>query len=175
MENQNENIENEIPNTNDFILSRLDKTKLTYFERIEESVTESIYGVVYILLKDDEGIPHFLEYILLILEFFQFWAFSFNSSVAMAWNDTGTSVRIFNVLNAPNFTDYLHNSSTIAYIVTFYFCVLLVLLVALNIIYISISFNRKYFTVTWPLYILRYIAKFILTIFFMPLFGKYLF
>ena len=39
----------------------------------------------------------------------------------------------------------------------------------INIIYVSYSFSRNFFTITWPLHILRHVAKAIVTIFFMPL------
>ena len=64
---------------------------------------------------------------------------------------------------------YLTGVSSSVYLTVFYLCVLLVTLMIINIVYVSYSFSRNFFTVTWPLYVLRHVAKAIVTIFFMPL------
>jgi hypothetical protein len=55
------------------------------------------------------------------------------------------------------------------YLIVFYFFVVTVSLVIINIGYVSYSFSRKYFTVTWPLYVLRNVAKIFVTVLFMPI------
>jgi hypothetical protein len=52
--------------------------------------------------------------------------------------------------------------------------VVAVSLVIINIAYVSYSFSRKYFTITWPLYVLRNVAKIFVTILFMPLLELFL-
>jgi hypothetical protein len=72
-------------------------------------------------------------------------------------------------LNYINFVHYLQDTSASLYLIVFYISLLLVILMIINIVYVSYSFSRNFFTVTWPLYVLRHVAKAIVTIFFMPL------
>jgi hypothetical protein len=64
---------------------------------------------------------------------------------------------------------YLQDLSASIYLTVFYTSLSLVILMIVNIAYVSYSFSRNFFTVTWPLYVLRYVAKAVVTIFFMPL------
>ena len=68
-------------------------------------------------------------------------------------------------LNIPN---YLNGQSLFVYLSVFYLFIFAVILVILNIAYVSYSFSRKYFTYTWPLYVLRNVAKIFVTVLFMP-------
>jgi len=58
------------------------------------------------------------------------------------------------------------------YLCFFYAIVVMVFLMILNIAYVSFSISRSYFTITWPLHLLRTCAKVIVTILFMPMFGN---
>lgn len=61
------------------------------------------------------------------------------------------------------------------YIITFYFTLGLVVLVVMNIFYVSISFSKNEFNVVWPLKILRGLISILATIMFLPILGEYIF
>ena len=55
------------------------------------------------------------------------------------------------------------------YLISFYTCILAIVLTVLDIIYVSYSFNRKKFTVMWPLHVLRNVVTLSVTVFFLPI------
>ena len=66
---------------------------------------------------------------------------------------------------------YILNISLEAYLTLFYFFVFLVSCTILNIAYVSYSISRSYFTMTWPLHLLRNVAKIFVTVLFQPMLG----
>jgi len=82
---------------------------------------------------------------------------------------------MYNIFTKFNLVHPLEGGSATLYLIVLYLAVVAVTLVIFNIAYVSYSFSRKYFTVTWPLYVLRTVAKIFVTILFMPIFGKILF
>lgn len=60
------------------------------------------------------------------------------------------------------------------YIITFYLCVCLVILVIINITYVSYSFSQNRFGAVWPLRVLRSVVSFIVTVLFMPIFELFI-
>lgn len=137
-------------------------------------IRDSIFGVLYVLLKDDEG-PIIVHLIETFIEFLEFMIFPFHLTILSVWNSSWAKY-IGNFLSLFNIVHYLEHypgsNPQITYLIVFYLAVTAVTLVIINIAYVSYSFSRKYFTVTWPLYVLRTIAKIFVTILFMPLFGK---
>ena len=45
----------------------------------------------------------------------------------------------------------------------------LILLIVVDIVYVSYSFSRKRFAIMWPLQILRSVASFVITVLFLPI------
>jgi hypothetical protein len=50
------------------------------FEKLENEVKNTIFNVLYVLLKDDEH-SHWKHLILILTDFLQIWNFSFASGV----------------------------------------------------------------------------------------------
>lgn len=50
----------------------------------------------------------------------------------------------------------------------------MVILVLLDIVYVSVSFSRNKFNHVWPLHVLRSIVSFIVTVLFMPVVGIFI-
>ncbi len=55
------------------------------------------------------------------------------------------------------------------FIVSVYMLLLVILLIILDIIYVSYSFSRKRFAFMWPLYVLRSVASLVVTVLFLPI------
>ena len=142
-------------------------------EKLNNVVKDSIFGVLYVLLKDAEE-PEVLTFILGIVEFLEFLGFPFNNQTISAWGDSPIANEIMYYLNFLNIPQYLTGQSLMVYLSVFYLFIFVVILVILNIAYVSYSFSRKYFTYTWPLYVLRNVAKIFVTVLFMPSLGIFL-
>jgi hypothetical protein len=147
----------------------LSQNKDSFGERLKES----IYGVLYVLLKDDHT-PVFLHAILLAIEILEFMIFPFSDAVASPWANASLVKLFHNLFSKANIVSYLHGGSQIVFLITFYVNVAAVSLIIINIAYVSYSFSRKYFTVTWPLYVLRTMAKIYITILLSPVFELFL-
>lgn len=136
-------------------------------ENFDNKIQESIFGVLYVLLKDDESSVYFFLFNS-FTEFLEFLQFPFNETFKMYWNnDIANSIMQY--LNYLNIVNYLSSSTLLVYLIVFYLFVLAVTLVILNIFYVSYSFSRKFFTHTWPLYILAKVVKTFVTNLFMPI------
>lgn len=137
-------------------------------ERIDKVIQESIFGILYVLLKDDE--PNIYLFIFLsITEYLEFLQFPFNSSLLHYWDNNPIAQKIVNVVSYLDIVYYLENKEPTVYLLVYYFFVVLVSLVIVNIAYVSYSFSRRYFTHTWPLYVLSKTAKIFITILFIPI------
>jgi hypothetical protein len=58
------------------------------------------------------------------------------------------------------------------YLITFYICICLIILILSNAIYVSIAFSKNKFNVVWPMKILKSVISFLVSVLFMPIFGK---
>jgi len=147
-------------------------------EKLDFKIKETIFGVLYVLLKDSET-NHYLELVLSLIEHFQFLLFPFHSAMFSAWgsekNDNSAAVWVNYILSHVNPSFYLEKSTDAQFFPLFYGMMFLIYCVVVNITYVSISFSRKYFTHTWPLYLLQYVVKIFVTILFTPLCGKILY
>ncbi len=65
-----------------------------------------------------------------------------------------------------NFVDYT------TFLVIFYSGILVVVLVIIDIIYVSYSFQQKKFKYVWPLTLLRKVCSALVTVFFLNFLGK---
>lgn len=142
-------------------------------EKIDHKIQESIFGVLYVLLKDDESSVYTFLF-LSFTEFLEFLQFPFSSALMIYWGNHPIAEGVQTGIGYINIVNYLSNSSAIVYLTIYYMFVLSVTLVIVNIAYVSYSFSRKYFTHTWPLYVLSKVAKTFVTILFMPIFELFL-
>ena len=59
-----------------------------------------------------------------------------------------------------------------AFLVIFYLCVSIVVLVILDVFYVSYSFSQKKFAFVWPMQALRTVCGLFVTVLFLPFLGK---
>lgn len=55
------------------------------------------------------------------------------------------------------------------YIISVYTMLFIILLIVLDILYVSYSFSRKRFAIMWPLYVLRSVTSLVVTVLFLPI------
>ena len=63
-----------------FIINKINHKEFSSFEKFELKLKESIFGVLYVLLKDDHS-SLILHFSLTIIEFLQLMIFPFDKSV----------------------------------------------------------------------------------------------
>jgi hypothetical protein len=134
---------------------------------------ESIFGVIYVLLKDDEP-SEYLFFFLSFTEFLEFMNFPFSDSLNKYWDNSTIAVNFGNLIQRLNIVSYLHQGTKELYLSIYFVFVVIVILIIINIAYVSISFSRKYFTYTWPLILLTTVFKVFVTVLFMPIFELFL-
>ena len=148
------------------------KLRKDYYTHKSDSITkkvkESIFGVIFVLLKDEETFE-LLEVILSTFEFLEFMIFPFNPEIKSVWQNDNITETISTIFSYLSLLTYIENRPTVIYLCGLYASILAITLVLINIGYVSYSFSRKYFTATWPLYLLRTVAKIFVTGLFMPL------
>jgi hypothetical protein len=155
------------------LLKFRDSLFLSKKNKFLENLKESMYGVLYVLLKDDNT-PEFIQILLIMIEFFEFLTFPFTPVVSGSWGNNSITKFLFDMTSKANIVSYLYGGSPLVFFTVFYINVSAFILIILNIAYVSYSFSRKYFTVTWPLYVLRSVAKIYITILFEPVFELFL-
>lgn len=133
-----------------------------------DKIQKLIYNVIYIMLKDD-NIPDFITFFNAFLEFMEFMRFPFTSDFFSIWGNANLSSTVLNIIEHFDLQNYTEGQNKIVFLLIFFTLMLIVILTILNIIYVIYSFNRNYFTYTWPLVILNNIVKIFLTLLFMPI------
>lgn len=160
---------------NSLIQRRMQHFKTANEKDSESRYKTSIFGVLYVLLKDEEtDASHsiIIHLILYFLEFMEFMIFTFQPMMINLWGNDKIADWISTFFHIPNIVHYINDSSEAAYLAVLYSFIFLVLIVIVNAFYVYYCFRRKYFTYTWPLYVLKSIARIICTVLFFPFFGK---
>ncbi len=159
-----------------FIYKRFNIIKTVEEKEKENRVKDSIFGVLYVLLKEENhsqshsSLTHFILY---FLEFMEFMIFSFQPRMKPLWYHEEITNVVSRFFYIPNILFYVTDKSQYVYLTVFYSFIVLVTIVIANIFFVYYSFRRQYFTVTWPLYVLKSIARIICTVLFVPFLGKF--
>jgi len=139
------------------------------FEKISTEIKESIFQVLYLILKDEDD--SLLAFIFSAgADYLQNLAFSFYQKIYSVWKATSLLNFVFNFFNFFQLQTYFGSAFTYTnYIITFYLTVAVIILVFINIIYVSYAFSKKRVSAIWPVVILRSITSLVFTLFFLPL------
>jgi hypothetical protein len=140
------------------------------FEKFTDKLKSTIFNVIDLLLEEDDGDISF-EYILNFFELLQVLNYSLNNDFQQVYKDTAVFPTISNILNYLQLIT-LFKGNTEMFLVCFYVAIICVILVVMNIAYVSISISRNKLGAMWPLRLLRSVVGFIVTILFMPIVGK---
>lgn len=138
-------------------------------DRILSELKKSIFSVLYVLLtEDDAGFIYFvLEY---GLDWIQMLQFPFDDKISAVWKSSGVLNIVFQFFNFFNLINYLQDAITWnTFVATFYITIVFIVLILLDIIYVSYSFQRKKFAMVWPLLLLRTIVTLTVTVLFIPI------
>jgi len=146
---------------------------LTSFEKFEKELKSIIFGVLFVMLKDDED-SLLASICLNVGDGIQNMILVFNNNVDFPWrNETFVTYFIFG-LSLLQIEFWSSKLTWYSYLAVFYFFILIVFLVIIDIIYIGYSFSVKRFAVMWPLYVLRSTCSLFVTVLFMPLIDLFM-
>ena len=87
----------------------------------------------------------------------------------MAWNGGTTLESITGIFTKFNVSTYMPSVSFGAFLIVVYILILSIIMVILDIIYVSYSFSKKKFRFTWPLVLLAQIVPLFVTVLFLPI------
>jgi len=136
------------------------------WDKFSTNLKESIFEVLYLILKDED------DSLLVFLfsagaDYMQNLAFSFYQKIYSVWKATDLLNFIFNFFNFFQLQTYFGNAFNYTnYVITFYLTVAVIILVFINIIYVSYAFSKKRVSAIWPVVILRSITSLVFTLLF---------
>eukprot|EP01022_Parablepharisma_sp_SALTPOND_P033551 TRINITY_DN88_c0_g1_i1.p1 TRINITY_DN88_c0_g1~~TRINITY_DN88_c0_g1_i1.p1 ORF type:complete len:1755 (-),score=211.95 TRINITY_DN88_c0_g1_i1:16687-21951(-) len=143
-------------------------SELTAFEKFEQELKSIIFGVLFVMLKDDED-SLITQVFLTVADGLQNLTLVFSDSINYPWRNEAFMEYLVFCLQLLQIAYWCMMLTWLSYLVIYYFFIMIICLVILDIIYIGYSFSVKRFTVMWPLYILRSTCSLFVTVLFMPL------
>jgi hypothetical protein len=96
-------------------------------------------------------------------------SFPFNNKIIYIWKADSFLTNILNFVNVFSLSTYVPNLSYFTLLVSVYVCLGAILLIILNIFYVSYSFSQNKFKFMWPVYLLRSVAYYFVTVLFLPI------
>lgn len=138
--------------------------------RIMKSVKNSIYSIMFVLLKDEDE-SNFLKFAVQTgVDYMQMVQFLFDDKVIGLWNANELFSSIFSFYNYFNIGSYFQTWITWElFLGIFYLFIFVIFVIIIDIVYVSIAFNRKKFNSIWPLWFLRNFVNIAVTILFLPI------
>ena len=80
-----------------FIINKFKPEELKGFEKLQNDIKEFVFGVFYILLKNDSH-SYVLYFICSFIEFFQLIFFSFQETLKEVWKNDSIADKIYLIL-----------------------------------------------------------------------------
>lgn len=160
------NDSNQAKTVNSFVGTK-DKNNLSVGQKVKQTLFE-----VLIILLDEQDISILVDALLIYSELIQWWGFSMHIEFGYIWKKYNVVLTLNNFINYFQISVYFVSGTV--FIIVFYVCISIVVLMIANLIYVIISVLRKKFAFVWPLRTLRSVASVIVTILFMPMFEVFL-
>jgi len=141
-------------------------------KRIENKIKNNLFGIFYFLLKEDQ--PSMISSVIsIIITLIQFLRYSFHEEIKQYWNYDLIINGISFVLSKITIIEYMKNTSEKIYTVIFYVAIFWLVLMIINIAYVTYSYTRSMFSVTWPLTTLKYFIRSIMCFIYIPFLELY--
>jgi hypothetical protein len=105
------------------------------------------------------------------IDYIQMMQFPFNFTIIMVWNGGETLNNIFNLLSAVlSINTLMPGINYTAFLIFLYLVIFSIVLIIIDIVYVSYSFTKKKFRFTLPLVLLAQIVPLFVTFLFIPVF-----
>jgi len=165
------------------------------FSKLAQEIKTSIFGVLFLLLKDEND-DEYDFFISAGFDYFQLHYYPFLMFVMPVWRAPhffSVLVSICNNNLDMNKFDYLYffmkftqvfskNYLNISFLqlnitweellIVFYLFVFLIILITMDIAFVAYCFAQKKFPFVWPLVLLRDVTHYFITVFFLPITSK---
>ncbi|EGR30164.1 PAS domain S-box family protein [Ichthyophthirius multifiliis] len=102
-------------------------------------------------------------------DYLQMHSFPFNDKIKHIWKATSFLEVVFAFFGLFDLKNYMPRINFDLYIVNVYSLNFLILLIIIDILYVSYSFSQNKFGITWPLKILSSVASLFVTVLFLPI------
>ena len=96
-------------------------------------------------------------------------SFPFDTLVISAWNGGASLTSLANLFNQFSIGTYLPGAPFGAFLAMLYGLIFIILLIVVDIVYVSYSFSKKKFGFTFPLVILAQVVPLFVTVLFLPI------
>ena len=141
----------------------------TGFEKFSADLKDSVFQVLYLILKDeDSSLVMFL--LSTVPDYMQMAAFAFDNNISSVWKAQDFLGIVFQVFNFFQLGTYFKSAFTYTnFLISFYLCIAAIVLMLINILYVSYSFSKKRMSSIWPVMVLRSVTSLFFTVFFLPI------
>ncbi|KAL4460692.1 hypothetical protein ABPG72_017168 [Tetrahymena utriculariae] len=137
-------------------------------EAFFQKIKNITFQVLSVLLKnEDEDLLSL--YFAVIVDYLQMYSFPFNKKLKHIWKASTFLDIIFSIFDLFNIQNYMPSINFYTYLAGVYLLVFVILLIILDILYVSYSFSQKKFSITWPLKVLNQVTSYFVTVFFLPI------
>ena len=139
--------------TNELYISVHMVKEKNLIEEIQYKIKYGIFGLFYLLLKNQD-INLWVEVICIII-----LGFTFKLQFINIWKKDHSFTQISNIIQYFQIFPFFQSNKEM-YLIAFYICVIIVLITVIDIIYIAVSFSNNKLSLTWPIQLLRIILGF---------------
>jgi hypothetical protein len=147
--------------------------KMGRIEKFQKELRNTIYEVLYVLLKEEDAGPWKIA-LMRMIDFFQLMVFPFSGDAQFPWRAGNLFESLQRIVEVFQIITYLTSFPWGTYLAIFYLGILLVLLVILDLGYVLYSMARKKFAFVWPLKAPSSFCSIFVTILFLPLLSTQL-
>lgn len=142
-----------------FLINKYKTEDLKGLEKFQNDLKEFIFGVFYILLKNDSE-NYIFFFIVRLLEFMQLIFFCFQDILKTVWKNDDAFDLVQDILTKVDIVHYFKNKdNSSVFLITFYICFFIVICFLINFIYLAIMFNKSIFSDTWKVIVFKYSCK----------------
>lgn len=103
------------------------------------------------------------------LDYLQIMAFPFHAVVIEGWNGGESLSGLARFFKQFSIGSYLPGAPFSAFLVVLYGLIFIILLIIVDIVYVSYSFSKKKFRFTFPLVVLAQVVPLFVTVLFLPI------
>ena len=150
-----------------------DEAEKTAFERFEQELKQTIFGVLFLILKDEETTFWKVTILMLVCEI-QNLVLIFNKTINYPWKNGDFAVYFKGFFQIFTITYWCSLLNWVAYLIIFYIGVFFLAVIVVIIAYAAYLFSHKQLTVMWSYNILRTACNLFITILFYPFIGTFL-
>lgn len=151
--------------------SKDEEAEKSAFERFEEELKDTIFGVLFLMLKE-EDMGYWKQIAFMLISELQVIGLIFSPYINFPWKAESFAFYFRGFLQLFHFLYWCTVLNWLAYLIIFFVAIFLLFVLILNIIYVAYTFSRKQATMRWALHLLSISCGLSISILFFPLLGN---